>query len=157
MAINVRWFNCSSLRCAETEEGKEVKSMTLSWWCKTEETLSNNKKNKWFDLRGEIRQGGWNVPVRGTPGRVELGLRGGAGPTRSQVLVDIRGEEPWVGVPVHQRVDLQLGVFKRVRRGVLHFPVYHLPNPGIQTNLEGKQLSISHDRRRNNFSCRETL
>lgn len=74
-----------------------------------------------------------NTRQRGAGGG--LGLRGGAGPALSQVLVDIGGEEPWVGVPVHQRVDLQLGVFERVRRGVLHLPVYHLPNPGIQTDL----------------------
>lgn len=54
-------------------------------------------------------------------------------------LVDAGGEESWVGVPVHQRVDLQLGVFKRVRRRFLHLPVDHLSYPGIQTHLFWRQ------------------
>lgn len=52
-------------------------------------------------------------------------------------LVDVGGEESWVGVPVHQCVDLELGVFERVRRRVLHLPVDHLSDPGIQTHLRG--------------------
>lgn len=68
---------------------------------------------------------------------VGLGFRGGARAAVNERLVDVGGEESRVGVPVHQRVDLQLGVFKRVRRRVLHLPVDHLSYPGIQTHLEG--------------------
>lgn len=54
-------------------------------------------------------------------------------------LIDVGREEPWVGVPVHQCVDLQLGIIKCERRWVLHLPVDHLPNPGIQTHLFWRQ------------------
>lgn len=60
-------------------------------------------------------------------------------------LVDVGGEESWVGVPVHQCVDLQLGVFKRVRRRVLHLPVDHLSNSGIQTHLGGNLMKFSEE------------
>lgn len=50
--------------------------------------------------------------------------------------VDAGGEESWVGVSVHQRVDLQLGVLEGVRRRILHLPVDHFSNPRIQTHLE---------------------
>lgn len=35
-----------------------------------------------------------------------LGLGGGTRAAVNQRLVDVGGEESWVGVPVHQRVDL---------------------------------------------------
>lgn len=54
-------------------------------------------------------------------------------------LVDVGGQESWVGVPVHQCVDLQLGIFKCVRRRILHLLVDHLSHPGIQTHLFGRQ------------------
>ena len=47
-----------------------------------------------------------------------------------------RSEEAGVRVSVHQRVDLQLCVFKGVGRGVGHLLVDHLPHPRIQTHLE---------------------
>lgn len=43
---------------------------------------------------------------------------------------------------MHQRVDLQLGVFKRVRRRFLHLPVDHLTDPGVQTHLQGNELRL---------------
>lgn len=35
-----------------------------------------------------------------------LGLGGGTRAAVNERLVDVGGEESWVGVPVHQRVDL---------------------------------------------------
>lgn len=52
--------------------------------------------------------------------------------------VDGGGQEARVGVSVHQRVDLQLGVLEGQRRRVLHLPVDHLSHPGIQTHLGTK-------------------
>lgn len=65
----------------------------------------------------------------------------------NQRLVDVGGEESWVGVPVHQCVDLELGVFERVRRRILHLPVDHLSNPGVQTHLRGNGGEFSGERR----------
>lgn len=39
---------------------------------------------------------------------------------------------------MHQRVDLQLRVFKRVRRRILHLLVDHLSNSSIQADLRGE-------------------
>lgn len=64
-----------------------------------------------------------------------LGLGGGARAALNERPVDAGGEESWVGVPVHQSVDLELGVFKHVRRRVLPLPVDHLSNPGVQAHL----------------------
>lgn len=44
---------------------------------------------------------------------------------------------------MHQRVDLQLRIFKGVRRWILHLLVDHLSNPGIQTDLRGKTMTSS--------------
>lgn len=74
----------------------------------------------------------------GSEEKVGLGFRGGTWATVNEWLVDVGGQESWVGVPVHQCVDLKLGIFKRVRRRVLHLSVDHLSNPGIQTYLQGK-------------------
>ena len=60
----------------------------------------------------------------------------------NQRPVDVGGEESRIGVPVHQRVDLQLGVFKRVRRRVLHLPVDHFSNPGVQAHLEENTVQL---------------
>lgn len=68
-------------------------------------------------------------------GGVGLRLRGGARAAVDERLVNVGGEEPWVGIPVHERVDLQLGVLERVRRGLLHLPVDDLPNPSVQAHL----------------------
>lgn len=71
-------------------------------------------------------------------GEAGLGLGGGARAGVRERLVDAGGEESRVGVPVHQRVDLELGVLEGVRRGLLHPPVDHLSDPGVQTHLRGK-------------------
>lgn len=39
-------------------------------------------------------------------GGAGLGFGGGARAAVNERLVDVGGEESWVGVPVHQRVDL---------------------------------------------------
>lgn len=44
---------------------------------------------------------------------------------------------------MHQRVDLQLRIFKGVRRWILHLLVDYLSNPGIQTDLQGKPMTRS--------------
>lgn len=44
---------------------------------------------------------------------------------------------------MHQRVDLELRVFERLRRGLLHLLVDHLSNPGIQTDLWGDTTTHS--------------
>lgn len=82
------------------------------------------------DLDGGGAQVGWRC--------LGVGIGGRTGAAMNQRLVDVGGKESWVGVPVHQHVDLQLGVFKGVWRRILHLPVDHLSNPSIQTHLEGK-------------------
>lgn len=81
---------------------------------------------------GRIRTGGAGCGGRGG---VALGFGGGTRAASNKRLVDVGREESGVRVPVHQCVDLQLGVFEGVRGGVLHLLVDHLSNPGIQTHL----------------------
>lgn len=89
--------------------------------------------------------------VRISPGRIRtrggvaLGFGGGTRAALNKRLVDVGREESGVGVPVHQCVDLQLGVFERVRCRVLHLLVDHLSNPGIQTHLEGHLDEFSNN------------
>ena len=52
-----------------------------------------------------------------------------------QLLVDGRVDEPRVRVPVHQGVDLQLGLVKGVLVGRHHVAVDNLPYPGVQAHL----------------------
>lgn len=47
-----------------------------------------------------------NCRIRRWGGGVGLGFRGGTRAAVKERLVDAGGEESWVGVPVHQRVDL---------------------------------------------------
>lgn len=82
--------------------------------------------------------GSWDPHLSGKVLGLGLGLGGGPRAALSQQLVDVRGEESRVGVPVHQRVDLELSVLKHLRRRVLHLLVDYLSYPGIQTDLWGQ-------------------
>lgn len=61
---------------------------------------------KWSGI-SPVSAGSEDQRIRGGGGGgLGLGLGGGTRAAVNQRLVDVGGEESWVGVPVHQRVDL---------------------------------------------------
>lgn len=56
-----------------------------------------------------------------------------------QLLVIGRIDEAWVGIAVHQRVDLKLGLVECVRRWVHHVPVHDLAHSRIQAHLREEE------------------
>lgn len=70
------------------------------------------------------------------PFKRKLRFRRGGGSTFNESFIDLRVQESWEGIPVHQGVDLQLGIFVHVRAGVQQVPVDHLPNSRIQADLK---------------------
>lgn len=53
------------------------------------------------------------------------------------LLVDWRGEKPWVAVSVHQCVDLSLSVIERLWTGAYHVLVDNVSDFSIQAHLNG--------------------
>lgn len=66
----------------------------------------------------------------------KLRFRRRGGSTFNKSFIDLRVQESWERIPVHQGVDLQLGIFVHVRAGVQQVPVDHLPNSRIQADLK---------------------
>lgn len=67
------------------------------------------------------------------------GLRGLWGLRKEEGTVRGGAEEARIGVPVHERIDLQLRIIKRVCRWLLHLPVDPLPHSGVQAHLLGRE------------------
>lgn len=57
-------------------------------------------------VRGEGRTRIWAPVKEGSEEKAGLGFGGGTWATMNEWLVDVGGQESWVGVPVHQCVDL---------------------------------------------------
>lgn len=69
-----------------------------------------------------------------------------------QICVRTGVDEAWVRVSLHQRVDLLLGVVKRVRGRLQHVAVDHVSDARVQTDLEnmrGRTDSIKDNEKLN--------
>lgn len=52
-----------------------------------------------------------------------------------EILVHSGAKESWIGVPLHQGVDLKLGFVERVRGGLSHVVVYDFTHPRVEAHL----------------------
>lgn len=99
---------------------EEVLATELKVWDRGKNGAVRGKSWRWSEGFGisrkrKLNPGGgvisrklscWNDLESGGRGYAGLGLRGGTRATMEEGFVDAGGEESWVGVPVHQRVDL---------------------------------------------------
>lgn len=97
----------------------------LNFWCHLPTHISRPSPLKWLLFFFFF----W-------PFKRKLRFRRGGGSTFNESFIDLRVQESWEGIPVHQGVDLQLGIFVHVRAGVQQVPVDHLPNSRIQADLK---------------------
>lgn len=93
----------------------------LNFWCHLTTYIFCPSPLKWF----------WFWPFKW-----KLRFRRRGGSTFNKSFIDLRVQESWERIPVHQSVDLQLGIFVHVRARVQQVPVDHLPNSRIQTDLK---------------------